>query len=268
MAIDSRLIWEKIKRAMKHIEELNKSRDAFIDSQPYRIEREHNPQTREFIYRLVHIRRPMPEMAVIAGEALYDLRSALDHLAWWLVENHIGTPPNPRDVYFPICESSSHYGSARVRLLTLMDANAVGIIDAVKPYKGGNDILWRLNKLNNIDKHRLLLTVASIHVGYSESALEREKTREEWATKNPGQPFPWPDNVRSFIEPPGPRRPLKEGDILLTRPDSEISESPEFIVDVALHEPPIVDCEFLIQTIHQMKEAAGRVLLDFDISPA
>src|SRR5258705_31662 len=34
----------------------------------------------------------------------------------------------------------------------------VAIFDATKPYKGGDDRLWALHRLNNIDKHRLLLT--------------------------------------------------------------------------------------------------------------
>ena len=34
-------------------------------------------------------------------------------------------------------------------------------IDAVKPYKGGNDSLWRLHQLNLADKHRFLITVGS-----------------------------------------------------------------------------------------------------------
>jgi len=27
--------------------------------------------------------------------------------------------------------------------------------------KGGNDVLWQLHELNNVDKHRLILTVGS-----------------------------------------------------------------------------------------------------------
>ena len=31
------------------------------------------------------------------------------------------------------------------------------ILDEVKPYRGGNTSLWELNKLDNIDKHNLIL---------------------------------------------------------------------------------------------------------------
>ena len=42
-----------------------------------------------------------------------------------------------------------------------MTQQAVAAIDALKPYKGGNDVLWQLHELNNVDKHRLILTVGS-----------------------------------------------------------------------------------------------------------
>jgi hypothetical protein len=43
-----------------------------------------------------------------------------------------------------------------------MRQEAIDAIDATKPYAGGNDALWRIHKLNNVDKHRLLITVGSM----------------------------------------------------------------------------------------------------------
>ena len=37
-------------------------------------------------------------------------------------------------------------------------------IDAARPYKGGNQALWSIHELNNIDKHRSLFTVAQDHL--------------------------------------------------------------------------------------------------------
>jgi hypothetical protein len=42
-----------------------------------------------------------------------------------------------------------------------MSSQAIGAIDAVQPYRGGNDALWRLHKLSIVDKHRLILTAGS-----------------------------------------------------------------------------------------------------------
>jgi hypothetical protein len=46
-----------------------------------------------------------------------------------------------------------------------MSATAIAKIDAIRPYKTGNDVLWMRHKLNNIDKHRLLLAVGSRYGG-------------------------------------------------------------------------------------------------------
>jgi hypothetical protein len=43
-------------------------------------------------------------------------------------------------------------------------AGAVKLIEATKPYKGGYDNLWILHELNNIDKHRLLITAAATNL--------------------------------------------------------------------------------------------------------
>lgn len=40
-----------------------------------------------------------------------------------------------------------------------MRADAIQAIDDLKPYKEGNPTLWRLRELDNIDKHRAILSV-------------------------------------------------------------------------------------------------------------
>ena len=40
-----------------------------------------------------------------------------------------------------------------------MRPEAVEAIDRLKPYKGGNDLLWKIHALNNLDKHRAIFTL-------------------------------------------------------------------------------------------------------------
>ncbi len=42
-----------------------------------------------------------------------------------------------------------------------MRQEAIEAIDRLKPYKGGNEPLWKIHELNNIDKHRFLFTVGN-----------------------------------------------------------------------------------------------------------
>ena len=45
-----------------------------------------------------------------------------------------------------------------------MSAAAIKHLDSLKPYKGGNEALWRVHELDNIDKHRTLFTIGRDHL--------------------------------------------------------------------------------------------------------
>jgi hypothetical protein len=104
----------------------------------------------------------------IAGDVIHNLRSALDHLANQLVlVGLIATPLSTplteaewRQIEFPICDGIAKYKSSKAGKVKGMTPMAKEAIDRLKPYKGGNDALWRIHELDNIDKHRTLFTVA------------------------------------------------------------------------------------------------------------
>jgi len=94
-----------------------------------------------------------------AGDVVHNLRTALDHLAHQLVL--VGTPDGnpPRQIEFPILESEEEYDKRKAAKTRGMRADAVQAIDDLKPYKERNPTLWRLRELDNIDKHRMILSV-------------------------------------------------------------------------------------------------------------
>jgi hypothetical protein len=83
-----------------------------------------------------------------------NLRSGLDHLAYALfMVGPRGTSGSPaKHVYFPISDDSTKYVAESRGKVKGMRRDAIDAINAVKPYKGGNDTLWVLHKLNNVDK--------------------------------------------------------------------------------------------------------------------
>lgn len=84
--------------------------------------------------------------------------SALDHLAYQLVCSDTGdNPPNPNWIYFPISDDASKYRQKKSGKIAGAAQATFDAIDGLKPYKGGNDLIWKLYRLNNIEKHRLLL---------------------------------------------------------------------------------------------------------------
>ncbi len=151
----------KVERAKQHINELDTILGAFFRTNPYRVGTKRDPQTRRLIYYLVSVRDVPPEISVVAGEVLQSMRSALDHLAYQLVLVGTGQSDPFYHVYFPIFDSSSEYEAKKLKQIRGMRQDAIDAIDELKPYRGGNDTLWRLHKLNLVDKHRLLVTVGS-----------------------------------------------------------------------------------------------------------
>jgi uncharacterized protein YbcI len=105
-----------------------------------------------------------------AGDVVVNLRGALDHLAYQLTKVHRPriTVKQERDISFPICKDQATYEKARKAVEKLVGPEAIKLIDALKPYKGGNEALFRLNELNNINKHKLLPTIERIVICHDE----------------------------------------------------------------------------------------------------
>ena len=82
------------------------------------------------------------------------------------------------------------------------------MVRETKAYPGGNDGLWALRELDNIDKHRLLIAVGTRHpsVGIDFSGFFDDST------------FPEIDIPRLFIRDTGEIEPLEAGDLLYTVP--------------------------------------------------
>lgn len=89
-----------------------------------------------------------------AGDAIHNLRSSLDHLAWHLA--HWGGNRPKERCGFPIGSSLENYETIKARKVAGMSPEAQNAIDALHPYKGGNDPLWRIHFLDIADKHREL----------------------------------------------------------------------------------------------------------------
>jgi len=96
-----------------------------------------------------------------AGDVIHNLRGALDHLAYQMTKAHRPqtTERELRGIYFPICKSKSSYEKTLKSYKKFFGPEAIKLLDALKPYKGGNEALFRLHELDNFSKHRLLLTM-------------------------------------------------------------------------------------------------------------
>lgn len=103
---------------------------------------------------------PMPEVIpLLFGDAVHNLRSALDHLARQLVIANNATPRDgPRGTSFVIWTSKPAYLHQRATIEQIIGRRATLVLDGIRPYARGNPNLWQLNALDIIDKHRVPVT--------------------------------------------------------------------------------------------------------------
>jgi hypothetical protein len=151
-------------RAKEHLDDLREHLRVFREDKPITITREDD------LYHQLHILRlkikDIPErLALIMGDCLFCLRASLDQLVWALA--HIAVP-YPTGTQFPILDAPNDAVIAsRTRGVP---TNAVDKIKSLQPYTGQNPaavrghLLWRLNKLCNIDKHRRIPTDKNITI--------------------------------------------------------------------------------------------------------
>jgi hypothetical protein len=95
---------------------------------------------------------------VEAGVYIHLMRTALDLMATALAYRH--SVALPEKAYFPIAPSEDLWRTAKgSKFIKALPPRACQIIEDLKPYKGGNDLLWALHELDNVRKHRRMLSV-------------------------------------------------------------------------------------------------------------
>jgi hypothetical protein len=163
---DSALL--KIDRAAKHIDEINK---LISEMRPFGYVIKTNTKTGD---RSAFPKKNEPAidaMAVIVGDVVHNLRSALDHAYWTIVcgterERFFSIFPRrlkvPRDsaVQFPFAkEANTLDGSIRQRFAHYVGTGFYCALRRLKPHgpPGGNDLLYLIHEMNIVDKHKLLI---------------------------------------------------------------------------------------------------------------
>jgi hypothetical protein len=157
----------KRERAEEHMDTAQRLIKAFLDGGPCVVVHEYDPKAHRHSWRIQGRPRQIGHyVSVVLGDALYNFRSALDHLAHQLVLRNGETPD--RSNAFPICARTLQWdSSAREQRTRGMHEDAIAFIKDVQPcftqdfpfYEG----LGRLEALSNFDKHnRLNLVVTYI----------------------------------------------------------------------------------------------------------
>jgi hypothetical protein len=164
MSTQSRIngITLKIERAKEHIRHLDSRIQDFLGNKPYVIgAKPHRiPQIEHTTLYIVEVSPVPDDIPLIMGDAIHNLRSSLDHLAWQLVEA-AGFTPN-KDTYFPVSDTAHKYASAIGKgEIKHIPQGALDMIRLVQPAFTNDMTLWLLHQLDIVDKHRLVLTTVT-----------------------------------------------------------------------------------------------------------
>jgi hypothetical protein len=151
----------KVKRANKHIAELNRVLRSLRESGGHLTEMHFNRQTREqtIHYTPFESKQAVDEITPILGDVVHNLASALDLVAYELIKR-CGSTPN-RFTKFPFEES-------REKVIAAIETGAIQglplrgqtlLIEAIQSDDGGEDPLRALHDLDITDKHHTLIPV-------------------------------------------------------------------------------------------------------------
>lgn len=157
----------KIDWAKHHISNLEARIAAFIDERPYEkiIEADSEPG---YNCHKVRLTKLLPtSFALIMGDAVNNLRAALDHIGYAsAIANRVIAP---KHCAFPFAKNAAQFPARANGMCRDIPKEIVACFHAFQPYGGGNITLWALNEACNADKHFLLTPVCIGTIGFVRS---------------------------------------------------------------------------------------------------
>jgi len=230
--------WAKLDHARQHIGVLRHeiAQAGAPDPNSILLSRKYEPAEGAVVYRIervVEIRNSWP---LIVGDAIHDLRSALDHLMWQLAIVYLGRQPNRREapnIQFPVIRKLREFNGHRyLRYVQLADVNR---LKPFQPYKrarkGQRHPLPKLAQLSNTDKHRKLHLL--VIIPQSASFTNRGDAFRD-CIPHPTTPDPQ-GQPAGIVEHIAPRRAPRMGDPILRILVQPTGPNPDVEFDVMLN---------------------------------
>jgi hypothetical protein len=180
----------KVERAAEHIRDLNELLNTFIKSDFYAVTVKEYKGRNVICLDIDKTGLDKIRAAIIVGDALHNLRSALDILYYQAFNGT--TAKADKWTRFPIFEErdkliSGINGGLKEKGLA-DDSSALKIrdcvVDVVKAYQAGNFPLWALHEMNILDKHQLLIELFDV-MRFTDISLKDEREEIFLADRQP-----------------------------------------------------------------------------------
>lgn len=150
----------KLGRAEEHLGALHVGLRRYMNSNPYELVVEKQVNRWDDVRFKVNTEPPWT-LGPIVGDFFFNLRSALDHLAWQLAL--LTTPEPSRNTQFPIFREKPSTDRERANwrrqtrdILPAAEALIESLQPYNRPYGRDTDTIWLVHEACNIDKHRVI----------------------------------------------------------------------------------------------------------------
>jgi len=155
----------KLDRAQHHFNDLHARIKTSLTAKPdgETINPELDEDGKTITLRLPSVQALDPDLPLIVGDCLHNLRSALDHLVFQLAKLNGATSKDATKTSFPVALTSAEFNRKSKNFAAILTPAALTAIEDLQPYKTSNPAatgyLWLLSQLDIIDKHRLLVVI-------------------------------------------------------------------------------------------------------------
>ena len=233
----------KLAHAREHIDVLATEIGQACGPDPYSIPllRQYEPSANAVVYRIGTIVQVPDRWALMVGDAIHDMRGALDHLMYQLAIVALGRTPTEREnrnIQFPEIRRLKDF-SGRGFLTHVRPAD-INVLRPFQPYKrlkkGQIHPLPKLIRLSNIDKHRKLHLMVVIP---RQASFTNRTDAFRDCVPDPTAPGPRGQPTAIVYHTP-PRRSPKPGDEVLrvqvraTGPNPDVDFAAQIFGDIGI----------------------------------
>jgi hypothetical protein len=251
--------WAKVKRTNTQIEDLNTLLAMLFSASNCTIRSHLNANATQEAW-VFHFPETPEDIPIRIGEILHNLRSSLDHLAVAIAIQHSGTS---EQTYFPFGKTEEIFNGEVRRKTKHLPADAVEMIRAAQPYKGGNDLLWSIHDMNREDKHIAIAPVTS-GFGFHMSEMIIHNSDFSIIGDRRGQ-YMTDEKGRAIIaKGPDPFIRKNECEFLTLAPGGKFQCDIQPTINVAFTKVPLFKGQPVAAVLNQMRNLTESLLLTFE----
>jgi hypothetical protein len=165
----------KLERAQEHIVAVHAIVDQWLRSEALTIEEVPDMSTGRTERRVRLGAAPPDRLALVIGDAVHNLRAALDHAVYDAACQHAGgalTPQVEKALMFPVIGDGTkkEFDREAGKRLVGVPNEVIAVVEQAQPYRwndAGNPggycfhPVWQVHELDRIDKHRRLTVTAA-----------------------------------------------------------------------------------------------------------